>query len=100
MRLKCKINGKEYDIVQGATFSEEYNETLDSGSIIIDRVPKITDLSPYDDVFVYSVGQGENTFLGYRNSNVKPVSFGYTYFEDDNEYLEFLNKDYLRSAKR
>ncbi len=92
MRLKCKINGKEYDIVQGATFSEEYNETLDSGSIIIDRVPKITDLRPYDDVFVYSVGQGENTFLGYRNSNQTPVSFGYTYLEDD-KIIKFNAKE-------
>lgn len=60
MKLKCEINGKIYDIVQGATFSEEYNETLDSGSIIIDQVPKIEGLKPFDDVFIY-----DGDFQGY-----------------------------------
>ena len=55
MKLKCKINDIEYDIVlvQGNVFSEEYNETLDSGSIILSHVEKIEGLLPYDDVFVY-----------------------------------------------
>ena len=52
MKLKCMINNKEYDIVNGATFSEEYNETLDSGSIILDGVEKDNDLRPFDDVFI------------------------------------------------
>lgn len=60
MILKCFINGKEYKIVQGATFAEEYNETLDSGTIIITHVEKIEDLKPYDDVFIY-----EGEFKGY-----------------------------------
>ena len=64
MKLKCKINNKEYDIVQGATFSEEYNETLDSGSIIIDQVPKINDLKPFDDVYIY-----DGEFKGYAYKN-------------------------------
>ena len=34
MKLKCRIHENDYDIVSGSTFSEEYNETLDSGSII------------------------------------------------------------------
>ena len=63
MRLRCTINGREYPILQGATFSEEYNETLDSGSIIIDQVDQIDDLRPYDDVFVYSDNVDE--FEGY-----------------------------------
>ena len=53
MKLKCTINNKDYDIVNGATFSEEYNETLDSGSIIIDGVAKDNELSPFEDVFIY-----------------------------------------------
>ena len=69
MRLKCYINGSEYNVLQGATFNEEYNETLDSGTIILDQVSKINDLRPYDDVFVYSVGDDEDEFVGYRNSN-------------------------------
>lgn len=62
MKLRCMINGVEYDIIQGATFSEEYNETLDSGTIILDHVKKIKDLKPYDDVFIYS---NPGSFRGY-----------------------------------
>ena len=50
--LKCKINNKEFDIVVGATFSEEYNETLDSGSIILDHIEK-QDFKPFQDVYIY-----------------------------------------------
>lgn len=53
MNLTCKINGIEYPIVQGNTFADEYNETLDSGSVIIAHVKKIKKLKPFDDVFVY-----------------------------------------------
>lgn len=60
MNLKCMINGKEYPLVQGVTFSEEYNETLDSAVIIISQIPKIENLKPYDDVFIY-----DNEFKGF-----------------------------------
>ena len=55
MKLKCMINGVEYTnvIPQGNTFSDEYNETLDSGTIILNHVEKISNLLPYDDVFIY-----------------------------------------------
>lgn len=62
MNLKCKINGKEYPIVQGNTFSDEFNETLDSGSIIISQVEKIKNIKQYDDVYIY-----DNEFNGYEN---------------------------------
>ena len=61
MILKCYINGNTYQLEQGATFSEEYNETLDSGTIIINNVEKIEGLKPYDDVFIFE----ENEFKGY-----------------------------------
>lgn len=64
MKLKCRIHEKEYDIVSGATFSEEYNETLDSGSIILDHVAKIKDLKPYDDVYIWNA---DEEFIGYYN---------------------------------
>lgn len=65
MKLKCKTNNTEYEnIVSGATFSEEFNETLDSGSIILSHVPRIKDLKPYDDVFIYNA---EEKFNGYIN---------------------------------
>lgn len=58
MRLKAAINGQIYDIVEGATFAEEYSETLDSGSIIIDKVQRF-DLRPYDDVFIFDADVDE-----------------------------------------
>ena len=64
MKLKCEINNEEYDIVNGATFSEEYNETLDSGSIILTGVPRLTDLRPFDDVYIYD---SESEFKGYKS---------------------------------
>ena len=53
MKLKCKINGIEYALVEGVTFSDEYNETLDSGSIIISDITQIQDLAPYDRVYIW-----------------------------------------------
>ena len=63
MELVCQIKGKKYNIVVGATFSEEYNETLDSGAIIIPQVKKI-DLNPYDDVYIWN---SDEDFDGYYN---------------------------------
>lgn len=80
MKLKCNINNKEYDIVQGATFSEEYNETLDSGSIILTHVKRIKDLRRFDDVFIYSTenGHGFNGY-GWRNySRELPITLNRT----------------------
>lgn len=65
MKLKARILGNDYDIVQGASFSEEYNETLDSGAIIISQVGEIKGLKPYDDVFIYDAEQGEFDGAGY-----------------------------------
>ena len=64
MKLKCRIHEQDYDIVSGATFSDEYNETLDSGSIIIDQITKIKNLKPYDDVYIWNSDQ---PFIGYIN---------------------------------
>ncbi len=65
MNLRATINGKQYDILQGATFAEEFNETLDSGSIVISGVEKINDLLPYDDVYIYSFTDPNYKFKGY-----------------------------------
>ena len=67
MVLKCKINGIEYEgkLVQGNTFSEEYNETLDSASIFLSQIPKM-EINPYDDVYIYN----EN-YEGYTTKNKK-----------------------------
>lgn len=81
MKLKAVINNKEYDIVQGATFSEEYNETLDSGTIIIDNVSKIEDLKPYDDVIIYD--SDVDTYTGYNIPGYK----------NNTEYLQTFSED-------
>lgn len=61
MNLIARIHDKEYEIAQGATFSEEYNETLDSGAIRIPHVKgQITNLRPYDDVYIYDRAYGFN----------------------------------------
>ena len=77
MKLKCNIHGIEFNIVQGATFSDNYNETLDSGTIIIDHIEKIDDLRPYDDVFIYE----ENAdFFGYANASNANAPLTRNYF--------------------
>lgn len=88
MNLKCKINGIEYDIVQGNSFAEEYNETLDSGSIIISHIGQIADLYPYDDVFIYT---GE--FKGYPFSSSNPKPDFYKHLLVDQFTEEILNLD-------
>lgn len=72
MDLRATINGIQYDILQGATFAEEFNETLDSGSIIINNVQKIKDLMPYDDVYIYSFTDPEYKFKGYPFDSDNP----------------------------
>ena len=65
MDLRSYINGKEYKdkMVQGIVVSEEYNETLDSATVILSQIPKINDLRPYDDFFIY-----EGEFKGYNKN--------------------------------
>ena len=91
MKLKCMINNKEYDIVNGATFSEEYNETLDSGSIIIDGVEKDNDLRPFDDVFIYNA---DAEFKGY-NSRKKDYFEVHTYVIHPNVYINAQELEWI-----
>lgn len=55
MNLTVRINGVEYKncVAQGITFSEEFNETLDSCVCRITHIPRISNLEPYDDVYIY-----------------------------------------------
>lgn len=55
MKYKIRIKDKDYskNLVQGFTISDEFNETLDSGTVIIENVEKIKNLAPFDDVFIY-----------------------------------------------
>lgn len=65
--MKAKIKGKVFNVVEGATFSEEYNEKLDSGAIIISQVEK-QKFKPYDDVFVYN---DDANFVGISSTQIK-----------------------------
>ena len=91
MELKCKINGKEHKITQGVSFSEEYNETLDSGSVIITSNEQL-DIKPYDDVFFY-----DNEFNGYNfNAELKKAEL-YSEKKQINDYEMkiYINKNLL-----
>ena len=68
MKLKCKINEKIYDIVQGCSFTDNYEETLDSGTIILSQIPKIENLDPYDDVFIWDSEKFD--FDGFENYGI------------------------------
>lgn len=90
MKLYAVIDGKEYgknddSIVTGATFSEEYNETLDSGSLIVDQVDEISELEPYDDVYIYDLETSGQKFYKHmlvdsfqeELNNVRQVNYKY-----------------------
>ena len=69
MKLVCHIGDLEglFDIVQGATFSEDYNETLDSGNIIIVSKNRQLDIKPYDDVIIFDSDSNPNGYVGWGN---------------------------------
>ena len=82
MELKCKINRTVYEnVVQGEAFAEEYNETLDSGSLIISHQRMIRDLKPYDDVYIWD---SDYEFLGFDKEKLfmKKDNIEYTYIFD------------------
>ena len=94
MDLFCTINGIEHKIMQGCTFSEEFNETLDSGVIILPEEHKIKDLLAYDDVYVYTkVDQNgkEISFKGYPfNGKDNPIPLFYRHLLVDQFTEEVL----------
>ena len=61
MDLKCRINNKDFKLIQGTTFSEEYNETLDSATLMFVSNEQ-EDIRPLDDIFIY-----DKEFNGYNN---------------------------------
>lgn len=64
MNLTVRIHDKAYvhEVAQGVTFTEEYNETLDSGVVRLSHIKgQIVGLKPYDDVYIYeSAPEGED----------------------------------------
>lgn len=65
--LKCKIVGKnringieeEYKIAEGAIFIENFNETLDSGTIILPQLTHEIDIEPYDEMIIWSTSDSK-----------------------------------------
>ena len=79
---------KEYPVVNGSVFNEEYSETLDSGTIVLSQVSKKDRLSyikPYDFVRVYDKSGNtgfDKVFLvdnfDEKENNIEEHVFGYT----------------------
>lgn len=107
MNLKCMINGRisgvyfphinaENKLLQGNTISEDYSEVLDSGSIILTNVPKILDLQPYDDVFIWNSDEEFNGYnIGNNDEDLIPKPSFYRHFLVDRytEERNLLNQD-------
>ena len=86
MKLKCKINEEIYEnVVQGESFAEEFNETLDSGSLIITHVNTIG-LKPHNDVFIWN---SDYDFQGFYEDKIIMNGVEYTFDEED---MKFKNE--------
>lgn len=65
--LKCYIEGrnivnglpKQFQIADGAVFTENYNETLDSGTIILPHIKQKIEIEPYDVVVIFSTADSK-----------------------------------------
>ena len=80
MELKCRINGVDYENVsQGEAFADELNETLDSGTLIISHQSLMSDLKPYDDVYIWD---SQYEFLGFNEDKL--------YMKKKNQELIFV----------
>jgi len=81
-------NLKEYPVVSGSVFSDEYNETLDSATILLDHIrieDRLTDLQPYEYVYVFDKNNESNfrrTYLidnySEQEKNIHEHLFSYT----------------------
>lgn len=54
IRATLLHNNQSYDVADGAVFTENYNETLDSGTIIIQQLTNKMNIEPYDKVRIFS----------------------------------------------
>lgn len=65
--LKCYIEGRNlingvearYTISEGAVFTENYNETLDSGTIILPQLTSEIEIEPYDVVVIFTTDDSQ-----------------------------------------
>ena len=60
--IRCKIfnknNNAYYDVSDGAVFTENYNETLDSGTILLQQLSSEINIEPFDLVEISSYNNG------------------------------------------
>lgn len=94
---KVFINNKEYSkyLVQGFTIDEEYNETLDSGSIILSQSPKL-DIKPFDDVIISNgdISKAMKTQFKYYDCNITiEKTFGYNWIDKSRTYNNTYSTD-------
>lgn len=92
--LDSNGNLKEYRVVSGSIFNEEYNETLDSATLLLSQIHKedrLSNIKPYDYVRVYDKSTWNNSTHSYgfdklylvdnfdeKENNIKEHLFGYT----------------------
>lgn len=86
---------KVYPVINGSTFNEEYNETLDSATILLSQIKKedrLSNIKPYDYVRIYDTSSAfdpdtgkydfDKIFLvdnfNEQENNIKEHLFGYT----------------------
>lgn len=99
MELKCKINEKIYHefIVAGQAFAEEFNETLDSGTISISHIPCIEGLKPYVDVYIWD---SKYDFKGYKDEEIylskDDVEYIFTFNEKTRKFERFDGEKTVR----
>lgn len=94
----CSLNDdgtfKQYQVVSGSVFNEEYNETLDSATILLSQVAaedRLSNIKPYDYVRVYDESTYDETTETYsfdklylvdnfdeKENNIKEHIFAYT----------------------
>lgn len=91
--MKLLLNNQEYEIQQGFTITQNYNETLDSANIIITHIQDDIDIEPLDECEIISdkpyegfVKKDDNTYAMYMcidSYNRKQLSLG------DNPYFKY-----------
>jgi hypothetical protein len=79
IHLWAHIDGEDYPIAYGASFSLNLSETLDSGSVILPHIGKILEAKPYDDIIIHSYGpaiyNASGALIGGLIYNYKQKSF-------------------------
>ena len=96
MKLVCYIGNQKFRLVQGVTFGDEYNETLDSATIIIRNETKIPEnvIQPYRDVIILDE-ETIPTWNGYTKGQKFSGFFKHLLISNPNEEdLTLIDTDY------